>query len=330
MTARYLGVDGGGTKTHAVILDETGRVRGSGFGGSSNFGYVGIAQAAANIRDAVRSAAEAAGTPASGFDAAFLGLAGVVSQADRDVAAHIARTIDLAPDAAVGVDHDGRVALAGGLAGEPGIVQIIGTGTSCFGMTESGERWMAGGWGTLIADEGGGFWLGVQAMKAAAAAADTRGQPTVLLQHTLDGLGIQRMDQIMARLYTDKISVAEVAALAPRVIEAAKAGDAVAQAIIGRGVDEVARCVEAVARYLRFGSDVRVVYVGGITKAGETITTPLNEAIRRRLPQCRIQSPQFSAATGAALLAYQRHRGAIGTGFLAALTASAQDQRGYW
>ena len=305
----YLGIDGGGTKTEAVIVDENGRLLGTGYGGSSNFGTIGVEMARQHVQTAVSQAQAAANLPSQPFAAAFLGIAGTVSQADRDTVLQMVRPLNLAPAGRVGVDHDGRIALAGGLGGKPGIVQIIGTGTSCFGLNADGQRWMAGGWGHRIADEGGGYWLGIEAMKAATAAFDGRGQSMLLQTLVMEALNLRQMGQIMQRLYSEEMTVAEIAALSRLVITAAEQGDAVANGIIARGMDEVAQCVEAVARRLGWQDDpVNLVCVGGLSQAGEIVMKPLGVAVNGRLPHCTIHLPQYSPAIGAALLAQQHQK----------------------
>lgn len=327
MTGYYLGIDGGGTKTQAVIIDADGYLRGIGTGGSSNFGTIGLEQATLNIRDTVASAAlEAAVTPQS-FEAAFLGIAGVVSQQDRDTVRQMAQQLNLAPEGMIGADHDCRVALAGGLAGQPGIVQILGTGASCFGLNSAGKRWMAGGWGHLIADEGSGYWLGVQAMKAATEAYDTRGRATLLHERVLAALKIEYIGQIMQRVYSDELSVSDIAGLGRLVIDAAQQGDPVAIDIISNGMNEVARCVEAVTRYLDFQDDEqRLVTIGGIFQAGQVILEPFSTAIHQVLPNCKIEESQFVASIGAGLLARQLHHASIEPAFIENLRASLQDK----
>lgn len=328
MRGYYLGIDGGGTKTQAVILDSSGCLKGVGTAGSSSVNNVGLEHATHNIQSAVAMAASEAGIAAHSFNAAFLGIAGVVSQADRDVVTTIAQQIALAPANMIGVDHDCRVALSGGLGGQPGIVQIIGTGSSCFGLTSTGDRWRAGGWGYLLADEGAGYWLGIQAMKAATSEYDTRGHPTLLTEMVSSALKLEDMDQIMQRMYYEPLSVADIAALSHLVIDAARQNDQVANAIITHGMDEVARCIEAVARRLRFRDDeLRLVCVGGIVQAGPVITTPLEKAICRRLPTCKIEKPLFPASIGAGLLAHQLEKATIEPEFLETLTTSVQERR---
>lgn len=217
----------------------------------------------------------------------------------------------------LGIDHDCRIALAGGLIGEPGIVQIIGTGTSCFGIDRNGKRWLAGGWGHLLSDEGGGYWLGLQAIKAAAEHDDGRGEATTLTEMICHELQISTMREVMYRLYTQNLSVTEIAALSRVLIDAAQQKDAVANDIIARGMHEVARCIVTVANQLEFKEDdTHLVLVGGMTQAGEIITKPLKAEIHRQLPHCKIHKPQFDAAIGAALLARQHHVGELSQEFI--------------
>src|SRR6185436_18935145 len=119
---RYvLGIDGGGTKTRAVIAEAEGHVLGSGVGGPSNYDDVGMERAKAGIAEAVRMARQQSGLPEARLASVFLGMAGVVSEQDRSVIHAIARELNLADDQNVDVDHDCRIALAGGLSGRPGI-----------------------------------------------------------------------------------------------------------------------------------------------------------------------------------------------------------------
>ena len=206
-----------------------------------------------NIDRAVAAAEAQAGIARQPAAAIFLGMAGVTSEADRDHIRQIARNLNLAPDAGIGVDHDCRAALAGGLSGRPGIVQIIGTGSSCYGRTADGRNWMSGGRGHLVSDEGSGCWMGLQAIRAAVRAHDGRAPDTPLLAGVLAALNINEIDDVLNRLYVVGISRAELAALAPMVVREAMAGDAAALGIVQKGADDVAELVEAVARKLRDG-----------------------------------------------------------------------------
>ncbi len=325
--ATVLGVDGGGTKTHVAILDEQGHLLGMGVGGPSNYDDVGKVAAQAGIAQAVEQARRMAGLSAQRFAAAFLGMAGVVSPQDRQTIREIAQALDLATPQRIDVDHDCRIALAGGLTGRPGIVQIAGTGSSTFGMNAAGEGWRSGGWGHLLADEGSGYWLGLQAMIAAVRSYDGRIPPTPLEEQVVAALGLADMNEIMHRLYVTQFARSEIAQLGLLVIDAAAAGDPHALALIRQGCDEMAECVLAVAR--RLGMDAQpseLALAGGIFRAGDIVCAPFEQAVLDRLPQCRITPAELPPVLGAGVLALEMLGIAIDTQFFHTLQAAAQAQ----
>lgn len=183
-----VGIDGGGTKTQAMLMDENGKVLGSGLGGPSNYDDIGVEATTANIAGAVESACQASGIERRSFDAAFLGLAGVVSPTDRNIIHTIATSLELAPSERIQVDHDCRIALAGGLSGRPGMAQIAGTGASSYGRTSDGREWRSGGWGHLLSDEGSSYWFGIEAIKVALRCYDGRQAPSTLYNQVLHSM----------------------------------------------------------------------------------------------------------------------------------------------
>lgn len=303
MTRRLLGVDGGGTNTRAAIIDETGRLLGWGKAGPSNYDDVGIGAAQTNIGKAAQSAWEDAGLSPVQPDSVFFGMAGVVSSDDRRIIFQIAQNLQLAPENAVGVDHDCRIALAGGLSGRPGIVLITGTGSSCYGRNAQDQDWRSGGWAHLIADEGSSYWLGIQAMRAAVRGYDGRRQPTVLLDAVMQALGLDDINEIMHRLYHIGLSRAEIAALAPIVVSAARNSDQAALEIIDRGIEELVLAIYAVAKKVDLLPSPEIVLVGGLQNVTDVFAEPLRTAILDRLPASEILTPELSPVLGACLLA---------------------------
>jgi N-acetylglucosamine kinase-like BadF-type ATPase len=319
---RFLGIDGGGTKTQAVIIDDCGRLLGAGLGGPANYDAVGIEAAQFNIAQAVEAARRAAGISEQPFASAFLGLAGVVSTHDCEIAHGIAKRLNFADR--VGVDHDCRIALAGGLSGRPGIVLIAGTGSSCFGMNACGDQWRAGGWGHLISDEGSGYWLGVEALRLAVMDHDGRGQTTALTALVMAALGVTEMNDIMHRIYVPGLSKPEVAALAPLVMDAAREGDSSALDLLRQGAQDLADCVAAVARRLNLGDTPSLALVGGLFRAGETLSALLREAVLARLPGCQMQEPELPPVLGACLLALAQVGESVDDRIKGALAEGAQ------
>jgi N-acetylglucosamine kinase-like BadF-type ATPase len=296
-----LGVDGGGTKTHAVITDETGRMLGEGFGGPTNIDDHNLETASLNLGYAVNKARANAKLEPGPFAAAFLGIAGVVSEADRGLVRELARGLELCTPEHLGVDHDARVALAGGLSDRPGMVLIAGTGSACFGLGASGERHLTGGWGHLLADEGSGYWLGLEALRAAVCGFDGRGQRSTLEQRALAFLGIRTPEEIMHRVYVVGLSRSELAAFAPTVLEVAASGDPVASEIVERGAKALAETVQVTAARTNLVAP-EIVMVGGILKS-EVMLEPLRAHLLARLPEMRLVAAEQSPAHGACLLA---------------------------
>lgn len=301
-----LGIDGGGTSTRAALAGADGEVLAIGQAGSSNYDDVGAVVAQQNIDLAVAAAFEQAGTPRQPAEAIFLGMAGVTSDLDRSHIREMAVSLRLAKDDRIGVDHDCRAALAGGLSGRPGIVQILGTGSSCYGRTSDGRHWMAGGRGHLISDEGSGCWMGLQALRAAVRAYDGRAPHTPLLEGSLAALGIDEIDDILHRLYVVGISRAELAALAPMVVREAMAGDEAALGIVQRGGEDVSELVAAVAARLGMaGSQPEVCLVGGLLNTGPIVLATYTSAILCRLPDAQVKTAEQPPVIGAAILALQ-------------------------
>jgi N-acetylglucosamine kinase-like BadF-type ATPase len=268
---------------------------------------VGIEATTANLSEAIAKASNQAGLLTPTFEAAFLGLASVTSAKDRCVIREIAKLLKLPADNRLGVDHDCRTALAGGLSGRPGIVQIAGTGSATYGRNAEGKEWRSGGWGFLLADEGGGYWFGLKAMKAAIRFEDGRSKYTVLRRLIMDRLELSTMNEIMHRLHVTGMSRSEVASLCPLLIDAAKDGDDVALGIVEEGMADIAECIQAVARCLglRHGTICEVALVGGLFNAGDVVVQSLRQAVNRRLPDSSVVLAEMQPVLGAGLLALE-------------------------
>lgn len=324
MTRYILGIDGGGTRTRAAIVNENGRFCGLGVAGPSNYDDVGAERAQANIAAAVAQAREKAGLAPRPFAAAFLGMAGVVSDADRRIIRQIARSLDLAPANCVGVHHDIHIALAGGLMGEPGIALIAGTGSSCYGRNADGQEWRAGGWGHLLADEGSGYWLGLNAMRCAVNAHDGRGPATALLETIVNTLALPHINDIMHRLYGRGMSRAEIAALAPQVIETAQNGDQVANNLLEQAARDLVHCVVTVARHLDMAEACNLILIGGLMGVENGVVRPLTALLREQLPACQIRQPILPPVLGACLLGLTSLKQTISPSTAAALREGTQ------
>jgi N-acetylglucosamine kinase-like BadF-type ATPase len=301
-----IGIDGGGTGLRAAIATSRGELLGFGEAGSGNYHDVGADQVRANIDSAVTNAWALASMASRRADAMFLGLGSIVTREDQAIIRGIVRELSLVSDDFIGVDHDLRVALMGGLAGKAGIVLIAGTGSSCYGRDEQERSWQAGGWGPVLDDPGSSYWLGRQAMIAAVRDHDGRGESTRLRGRVTEALELSDIRQILRRVELQGMTRSEIAGLAHLVTETAADGDSVACAIIERGVEELAMMVATVATRLDVISTMQrvpVVVTGGLTNAHGVFMDPLTNAIRRKIPQAAVMEPLLPPVLGAVILA---------------------------
>lgn len=301
---RYvLGIDGGGTHTRAAILDETGMLLGTGSAGPSNYQSAGLVAAGENIRRATDAAFAMAGIPPAPATAVFLGMAGVVSATDRAAMETIARELHLGER--IGVDHDIRTALAGGLAGAEGMALIAGTGSACYGRRDDGAAWRAGGWGHLLDDPGSGYWIGLQGLMATVRGADGRDARTALADILTDAIGLHDIGDIIRLAGHEGLSRTGIAALARPVLKAWDDGDPAAASIVRRGANELAAMVRAVAVALDWEQRaVPVVTIGGVldhTGYRELVIAAIGES----LPRASVAHPLLPPMLGAGLLALE-------------------------
>lgn len=310
MSRFALGVDGGGTKTLAAITDAHGRVLGEGRSGTTNHDDVSEEVVAENLENAVRQARERAGVEEA-FGAAFLGLAGIVSERDHERVRTIVSRTSLAEAAWTGIDHDIRIALAGGLAGRPGVVVIAGTGSACYGRLADGSSWQSGGWGHLLADEGSGYWLGLNGMKAALRMHDGRTPRTGLEERLLAVLELDTPEEIMHRVYVESMTRSAIAALAPEILRLAREGDDACRALVTEGARELVRCVQAVAGRLgAAGEPLEVTYTGGVLESPSPLLASFAGQLAAALPGARVVEPELPPVLGACLLALRHLPGA--------------------
>jgi N-acetylglucosamine kinase-like BadF-type ATPase len=299
-----MGIDGGGTHTRSLVINDLGAVIGMGNSGPSKPDAVDPETARANLHQAIWASCEPCGGPAM-LDTIFVGMGGVVSEVDSEVVRRMLDGLALRPTIPIGIDHDIRVALAGGTAGQPGIALIAGTGSSCYGRNAAGESWRCGGWGYILDDVGSSFYLGQQALMAIVRSYDGRGPATALQGPVLEALGLHDPDEIMHRIYHPRLDHGGIAGLAPIVCAMADS-DSVARSIITRGCADLAEMVLVTVHKLRLPEDTLVVPVGSLATASMIFRRTLEQAIHSVLPEAQVRAPLIPPVAGAAFLALQQ------------------------
>ena len=299
----YLGVDGGGTKTHAVLFDERKNVIGEGFAGASNPLRVGLEPAVNNIFLALTAASEAANESRSDIAAAVFGLAGVrrvdLRQRIRE------RLAQMSGIRKVEVVTDAEIALFGTTLGKAGVVVIAGTGSICLGKNEAGETAIAGGWGPLAGDEGGGAGIARRGLQAIAKASDGRGAPTKLSEAGTIYFRAATPENLLTAIYSPQMDNAKIAGFAKFIVETAQENDRVALEILREAGVELGTAVNAVITKLKLNRrKIPVGTVGSIFRAGELLTKSLLETVHKVAPKAFLANPILQPASAAAQMAF--------------------------
>ncbi|MGD0452597.1 MAG: BadF/BadG/BcrA/BcrD ATPase family protein [Solirubrobacteraceae bacterium] len=328
--ARYvMGVDGGATKTLAAVLDLRERTLHLGHGGPSNEDAVG---ARAAVQELLRAADEAIAH--ADIDAGQLGAA-VLAIAGTDTA-DVARNVRAARTDAWLVVNDVVAAWATATGGGPGVAAIAGTGSNVFGVGGTGadtRAWRAGGWGHLLGDEGSGYWLGVQSIKAALRHRECSGPATALSDALPAFFGEPSVEAVASSVYSKPLTKGEIAAFAIETAKLANRGDAVACELYERGARELGEQIAAVLRQtgLSEGSgaggarEFPVGLIGSAFKAGAVFVEPLTQAIHACAPRARVATVEMAPVGGSLLLAARvcGHGDAIAAAELAPLIEQA-------
>jgi glucosamine kinase len=299
-----IGIDGGGTKTEAVIMDANHRVLGEGIAGPSNPLRVGIGKAAAAIREAIDKACQAAQVQRTDIQAAEVGLAGARREGLRS---RMREALSNTGIAQIEVVSDADIALYGATDGEPGVVVIAGTGSVCCGINGRGKQMCAGGWGPIVGDEGGGSWIARQGLRAIARAADGRGPETRMTGAAIAYFHITTADDLSTAIYAPTVTNERIAGFAKHVIKAAKAQDQVAREILAQTGIELGLAAAAVIRNLKMERErFQVAYVGGVfNAAGELVLGAMREEVKQTAPRAYLAPPRFSPAVAAARMALE-------------------------
>lgn len=300
----YLGVDGGGTKTHAVLIDEDKIILGEGVTGAGNPLRVGVENAIKNIFASIEKACDSADRSKGDIVSAQIGLAGVRREDLRYLIRN--RFREILRIRKVEVTTDAEIALYAATEGKEGLVIIAGTGSVCMGRNAKGEMASAGGWGPLAGDEGGGAGIARRALQAIAKSSDGRGKYTKLSDYAVDYFRAGRLEDLSVAIYAPQVDNARIAGFAQYVSQAANEGDEVSLELLTEAGQELGLAATAVIQKLKLQKrKFPIGKVGSVFKSEELITKPLMEKVQRIAPKAFMSETQKSPGYAAALMAFQ-------------------------
>ncbi|MEA4908580.1 MAG: hypothetical protein GYA17_05325 [Chloroflexi bacterium] len=296
-----LGVDGGGGTTECLLADEKGRVLGRGLAAGSNLYATGEHESAKALKDAMLAAG--LGADDHVLSACF-GLSGVLHGLEDTPFNQLVQGI--LPEAGkLIVASDAIATLTGAIGTGAGICMNAGTGAVCAGRNTAGQIAISSGWGSLLGDEGSGYWIGSQGLISALRYYDGRSQEeTVLLERLLGTIQAATPQLASNIIYASPNPRVLLSNLCPVVIDCAQNGDRVAYAIVRKAGYELALAVWSVARQLDLaGAAIDVAPVGNCLLKSCLLTELFSQALHELLPLSKVVTPRYSPVVGSVLMA---------------------------
>ena len=269
----WVGVDGGGTRSRALVGNAHGRELGAADGGPGLIDPSDPDRAVAAVTAVVRAAAAEAQIPLP-VRGLWAGLAGAGQSRARAAVEAALCGAGLAERVAVGSDVEAAHADAFGIgpdsAPAPGILCVVGTGSSVRAVGPCGEVVQVGGWGQLLGDEGSGYRIGLDGLRAVMRASDGREPRTSLGSVLFEATGTTTPPDLVG--WAVRASKGEIAALSVPVAEEARNGDPVAARIIHRALGDIRTHLEAVLeRTPGWGAAPPIAFVGGLVQEGSAL-----------------------------------------------------------
>jgi N-acetylglucosamine kinase-like BadF-type ATPase len=300
-----LGIDGGGTRTRASIVDGE-KVLAFVENGSIKRLRVGTKAAEANLRAILEDVFSKANV--SDVRAASAGVASASMPGVKEWITGVLAEFGVKHSEVVG---DEVIALDGAFKGGPGILQIAGTGSNCIGRSPDGGRESAGGWSSRLGDEGSGYWIGLHAVRRALRAYDHE-EPTRILETVGSIWGTKTLEELVN--LGDSTPGPDFAALAPAVNKLAEDGDGVACAVLKQAADDLVDSVLLVRSKLRrkhkLAIEVPVAWIGSVIGKSRLVREAFFAGLKAAAPEMPVRDTEVAGIEGAVWRAQQLARAA--------------------
>jgi N-acetylglucosamine kinase-like BadF-type ATPase len=302
-----MGIDAGGTKTVCLLADERGHVIAESRGGGANLQSAGELEVEKVLHRVMEEAIDDRDIRP---DAICLGIAGVDREDDANAVRGIMRRIGFKTRTLV--VNDALIALVAGAGDRPGVVVVAGTGSIAYGRNAASQAARAGGWGYLLGDEGGGFWIGRSALMAVVRQFDGRGPETQLTDLVLGEMRLANPTELVHAVYVRGLHRFAIAGIAPVVQRAMDLGDAVAADIVSRAAAELSSAASSVIARLEMRGDVfPTVLAGGVFRGVPSLIDLMAAKVAEVAPRSDVRRLDVEPAQGAVTLALAAARGQV-------------------
>jgi N-acetylglucosamine kinase-like BadF-type ATPase len=316
----YLGVDGGGSKTCFLLIDESGKVIVSHTEGPAYHLEIGVEALEAMLARGIECTLQHASLAPTELTFAFLGLPAYGE--DRALQLQLdAAPSRVLPAGRYRCGNDMVCGWAGALAGAEGINIVAGTGSIAYGEY-GGRSARAGGWGELFSDEGSAYWLAREGLRVFSRMSDGRSPQGALYELVRRHFALREDLDLCAAIY-GKSQRSQLARLSRVVAEAATEGDTAARALFAQAAVELADIVDAVRDRLEVPAHVHLPLScsGGLFQLHELLLAPFESALAQRARRYRFATARLPPDAGAALHAAKLAGTPLDASSIAALEA---------
>ena len=289
----YVAFDGGGSKLAAILFDENLVPISSAVGGSMNTHSTDPDHARKNAAACCAELLE--GTGVTEIECVY----GVFY---RFVAEELAKIVKVNRTDDQG--GEGLLSLLAALVFGDSVTALSGTGSVVFYTCQNGPGGEAGGFGSIIHDEGSGYYMGRLAFAEAIKDYEQRGPHTLITDCICKKLGARDIGESasIVRSHPTKSPAAAVASIAPCVGEAARMGDEIAVRLLEKCARKITDQTIGLIRRLNVPKDVPIVLSGGHWKNDSRMAQFFTDMINSEDPGRKVVTPYFEPIVGAVLV----------------------------
>ena len=299
----FVGIDGGGSKTKCVLVDDKLNILSRADGGPSNPLTVGIEQSARLLTNLIKELS--LNFNLQEIDSAVIGLAGAGRKSESSGVRNaiiellnrekiILKNLEIVSDV--------EITIEGAFSGKAGVILIAGTGSIIFGKNRMGELIRCGGNGRILGDEGSGYSIGRKGLTAVAKQFDGRGKITLLAEILNNEYGIKNRDDLIERVYSQKF---DIAGLAKNVIAAAEMHDKMCIKILNEEIKELIVHIKSAKKNLA-EKKIKLCLSGGLLSSKNYYSKELKKRIEKTFDDVKLTKADYPPEIGAALLAIKK------------------------
>jgi N-acetylglucosamine kinase-like BadF-type ATPase len=299
----FLGIDVGSSKTHALIVDESGASIGFGKAWGGNHQVVGYDGLESVLKESFEQARETSGVDPSQIAGAGFGVAGYDFPSDREP--HLTAIASLGLSCPVEVVNDGVNGLLAGATRGIGVNVTAGSSNNCRGRNAAGREGRIVGNGAHFGEYGGAAEIVRHALQMVNYAWIKRIPPTALTNIFLEAVGAKNEMDLMEGLSNQQYHPFPFMAI--QILDAARTGDVAAQEVARWAGEELGWLAVAVARQIEMENDaVEIVQSGSVFEAGELITKPMSRVVLEHCPRAKLIRLDGPPVVGAVILGMEQ------------------------